>query len=121
MEQVGKGKEPEDLPALRAQMLAWLDKWVGQVQASDDRGALQFVTQLLQQVASPTSTPCLSRQPRDKERGIAKHGVVCHGGVGRLGSCNSHRRRRLERILKEGSAMFGASKRFGLGGLLLRT
>jgi len=49
MVQVGKGKELEDLPALRTQMLAWLDKWVGQVQANDDRGALQVVTQLLQQ------------------------------------------------------------------------
>jgi len=45
---VGKGKDPEEPPGARGEMGFILDKWVSQVQSNNDRGAVQFILQLLQ-------------------------------------------------------------------------
>ena len=45
---VGKGKDVDEPPGARGEMGFILDKWVSQVQSQNDRGALQFILQLLQ-------------------------------------------------------------------------
>ena len=44
----GKGQDPDEPPGARGEMGFILDKWVTQVQANNDRGAVQFILQLLQ-------------------------------------------------------------------------
>ena len=45
---VGKGKDADEPPGARGEMGFILDKWVAQVQSNNDRGAVQFILQLLQ-------------------------------------------------------------------------
>ena len=45
---VGKGKDADEPPGARGEMGFILDKWVSQVQSNNDRGAVQFILQLLQ-------------------------------------------------------------------------
>jgi hypothetical protein len=58
---VGKGKDADEPPGARGEMGFILDKWVSQVQSQNDRGALQFILQLLQRGFLKGDEVCVSR------------------------------------------------------------